>query len=82
MDTSLDLPLLAPNFNFYQVYFGEMLNNRYKVLRKAGGGAHSSVWLVQDTKFGENESEGETYRYIPVRYPYDVLLINRFQGAV
>ena len=62
MDTSEDLPLLTPNFNSYQAYLGELLNNRYRVLRKAGGGAHSSVWLVQDTKFGENGSEGETHR--------------------
>lgn len=51
-----NLPLLALNFDYYPAYSGELLNSRYEVLRNAGGGAHSSVWFVQDTKFDKNGS--------------------------
>ena len=59
-----DLPLLALNLDFYPAYFGELLNNQYRVLRNVGGGAHSSVWIVQDTKFDKNGSGGVAQRYI------------------
>lgn len=36
------------DLDFYPVRFGEVLNGRYKVERKLGGGAHSSAVLVVD----------------------------------
>lgn len=33
---------------FYPVWFGQILGDRYRVARKLGYGAFSSVWLAQD----------------------------------
>ena len=34
--------------HFHPVHLGEMYNDKYKVLRKLGHGAYSTVWLVED----------------------------------
>ena len=57
---SSDLPLLALNLDFYPAHLGELLHSRYKILRNVGNGAHSSVWLVEDTKFHKDGLSGTT----------------------
>lgn len=55
---------VAIDLDFYPAYPGELLNGRYEILRKLGGGAHSATWLVRDTKYAVNKHEETVAGYV------------------
>ena len=44
----------------HPVHFGDLLNDRYRVLNKLGSGNHSNVWLCRDLK-------QQYYQYLAVK---------------
>ena len=61
--------------DFYPGRLGELLNGRYRILRKLGEGAHSSVFLVID-EYARGRDKETTTQYAVYRLPVSCAIVD------